>query len=476
MLRNVNYSTSQPFLIRAGWLYTACSPAIRRGALLIKGNTIEAVLTEAAADAEAARLQSTFSPGTGSTPAVVDLGEAVVTPGLFNLHTHLDYTEAPAIAPGLPIFDWMAALVASTRSWSPDDFRRSALTGADLAAKSGTTFVVDSSYSGMAAEALASTGLKGIVGLELFGLDEERSELIFSFWQKRYEQWHDTASSALKNAIENKRIVTTIAPHAAYTVSPKLWQMASRWAAERGVMLTAHLAESQEEVDWLGQSSQTIDAYLRQVMPPNPAKTLDQLFTELTWKGQNLSPCAHLDKYGLLDSNLIAAHSIYISDDDIQLLKNSKARLALCRRSNARLLLHEPRVRALRDAGVDFGLGTDSLASNCDLSPLKEAANWYERGQNHDGSNGCITHPAEQNSFSADECLRLITANAAIAANMPRCGTLAPGQSADLASFLLSGNKELSAANLAECLLAETPDARSLMVDGRFIMHESELL
>jgi cytosine/adenosine deaminase-related metal-dependent hydrolase len=444
MLRNVNYSTSQPFLIRAAWVYTACSPAIRRGALLINGNKIEAVLSEAESDS--------------SSTSIIDMGDAVITPGLFNLHTHLDYSAAPAIATGLPLFDWMAALVASTRGWSPADFQASARQGAEQAARNGTTFIVDSSYSGLAAEALAVTGLKGIVGLELFGLDEERSELVFSFWLKRYAQLHDTASSALQEATENKRIVTTIAPHAPYTVCPGLWKLAAQWASSRNLLLTAHLAESIEELHWLAHSSETLDNYLGKVMPPNPAKTVDQLLGELKWKGHNQTVCAHLQQHGLLDSNLLAAHCIHINDSDIALLKKSGARAALCRRSNERLLTGAARRRRLQEEGVPFGLGTDSLASNSDLSMLKEAASWR-----HD-------------SLSADDCMRLITIEAACAVDRPDCGSLAPGQAADLAIFPLSGNKELSATDLADHLLDEAPEAESLMVDGRFVIREGKLL
>ncbi|CAN5595699.1 amidohydrolase family protein [soil metagenome] len=448
----MNYSTSPKLLIKASSVWTATGQALANGAVLVEAGKIAAVLSRSQAES----LLATQEP-----PEVVNLHNCLLTPGLFNLHTHLDYSQAPPIPENISLFTWMGQLVASTRPWSPDDFARSALAGAKLAALSGTTYLVDSSYSGQAAEAIAQTGLKGLIGLELFGLDSSAAERIFEFWQQRYQTLISTASSALQTAIERQQVAITVAPHAPYTVAPALWAKAQEWAAQQGHMLTAHLDESQEEHDWIVHHCQALDDYLAKVVPPNQSKPFSTLLNELTWRGNNLTPTKNLEHFGLLDQNLIAAHCVQLTLDDMRVFAASGARAALCRRSNARLLTGSVAVQPFKEVKIKIGLGSDSLASNSDLSMLKEARSWLSQ-------------------LTAVEALSLITIGAAEAVNMAeKTGSIAVGKAADLAAFSLESDfwledhdQEATARKLLEC----APEVSELMVDGKFIVRQGKLL
>ncbi len=448
----MNYSTSPKLLIKASSVWTGTGQSFGQTAVVVEAGKIAAILSQEQAESLMTRDYETM--------IIVNLPNCVLTPGLFNLHTHLDYSQAPAIQENISLFTWMAQLVASTRSWSQEDFARSAQAGAKSAALAGTTYLVDSSYSGQAAEAIAQIGLKGLVGLELFGLDDSLAERIFDLWQKRYQSLISTASGALTKAISSGQVAITIAPHAPYTVAPDLWARAKAWAASQDLMLTAHLAESKEEADWIFSQCPALDDYLSKVMPPNQNKPVASLLIELTWRGQKRTPTKHLKHFDLLADNLIAAHCIELSHDDRQIFAESGARAALCRRSNSRLLTGSVAISKFIELDIRFGLGSDSLASNSDLSMLKEAATW-------------LAH------LTATEALRLITIKAAEAVNMAeKTGSIAVGKAADLAAFPLDSNfwqEDHDQEAIVRRLLEVAPNASDLMVDGKFILRQGKL-
>ena len=110
---------------------------------------------------------------------------------------------------------------------------------------------------------------------------------------------------------------------------------------------------------------------------------------------------------------------------------------------------------------IRFGLGSDSLASNSDLSMLKEAATW-------------LAH------LTATEALRLITIKAAEAVNMAeKTGSIAVGKAADLAAFPIESKfwlEDHDQEAIARKLLEVAPNASDLLVDGKFILRQGKLL
>lgn len=71
-----------------------------------------------------------------------------------------------------------------------------------------------------------------------------------------------------------------------------------------------HLAESQEEADWISGRCSVLNQYLAKVMPPNANKPFPTLLNELLWRGQKRTPTQHLKRFHLLDDNLIAALTV----------------------------------------------------------------------------------------------------------------------------------------------------------------------
>jgi 5-methylthioadenosine/S-adenosylhomocysteine deaminase len=406
-----------------------------------------------------------------------DYKDAVIMPGLINLHSHLDYSALRAFATDLPFFEWIEGLVTSSREWPGDKWFQSALYGARLAAFTGTSTVVDSSFSGQAAKALAQVGLRGVVGLEIFGLSDAESDNTWSNWLSRFEALSETDFPPLKEALEKQTLTLTVSPHAPYTVCPSLWLKAATWAKKFNLPVLAHLAESQEECQWLAASNEIVHEFLAFSMRTETSS--EKL--KPRWAGRGLTPVKHLKNYGLLNEWLIAAHAVHTDREDLTILSEHNVKIAHCPRSNARLKNGLAPYSKMLEHGITVGLGTDSLASNDDLSLLSEAQfalNAHRlapyNADENEGEEGGHHLP------TARQLVEAMTMEAAIALKMDHLiGSLQSGKRADIAVFALppaplsdSEKESLCPYNL---LISGGARLRDLLVDGQFIVSEGKL-
>ncbi|MBS1991378.1 MAG: amidohydrolase family protein [Cyanobacteria bacterium SZAS LIN-2] len=464
----MNYSTSPRFLLTAAWVLPVTGAAIKGGGLIIDRATgqIEAVLKAEDVDVVEKTTDNALSYH-------LKLPNSVITPGLFNLHTHLDYSNLAHLTDftGETMFDWLEGLVAQSRSQlgTPEILIQSALAGAQEAALAGTSFVVDSTFMGAAATGLATTGIKGLVGLELFGLDQDKAALLFDMWQERLAKLIGTAGSALTEALAAGRIRLTVAPHAPYTVSPALWLKAGQWARERNLPLTCHLAESDNEANWIRDVDLRLERYLLKVMPPHPDIDQAVFLQTLPWRGASLSPTEHLARHCLLDEGTIAAHCLKTSQTDIGLLASHKVKVALCPRSNVILKNGLPTPAPFLQAGLTVGLGTDSKASSPSLNLLEEGL--YLRRQLLANSSTDIGQVPDYQTI-----LRMLTIDGARAVGLQSTtGSLEIGKAADIAAFDLK-RPVAEGEDPAAALFEETAGCRLLLIDGKAVVSDGRLV
>jgi len=403
-----------------------------------------------------------------------DYKDAVIMPGLINLHSHLDYSALRAFATDEPFFHWIEGLVKRSRDWPSEKWLQSALYGARLAAFTGTSTVVDSSYSGQAAKALAQVGLRGVVGLEIFGLSDADSDETWSNWLSRFEALSETDFAPLRNALDKQNIILTVSPHAPYTVCPSLWLKAATWAKKFNLPVLAHLAESIEECQWLSEKNDTVHEFLAFSMrtDTNSEKLKPR------WAGRGLTPVKHLKNYGLLNEWLIAAHAVHTDREDLTILAEHNVKIAHCPRSNARLKNGLAPYSKMLEHGITVGLGTDSLASNDDLSLISEAQFALHA---HRINCGMSAQTESENTYpNARQLVEAMTMESAIALKMDHLiGSLQSGKRADIAVFALppmplsdSEKETLCPYNL---LVSGGARLRDLLVDGQFIVSEGKL-
>jgi 5-methylthioadenosine/S-adenosylhomocysteine deaminase len=424
-------------LLKARWVLPITAPALPFGALELSGDRIKAVLS-------AEQAQQRLQADDGSL-TVRDLGNCIIAPGLINLHTHLEWTAQELRDSSSSLFDWIPGLMKESKGWAAEDFLSSSVQGVRRIIASGTSCVLDSAYSGAAAQALSAAGLRAVVALELFGLDESKSKEILAAWcQKR--------ATLLESGKISPRVSLSIAPHAPYSVSVPLAKAAFSFAEEHGVPPTMHLAESQVESDWLQSGSAKLDAFLERAhrLPEGAAKLIP-------FRACGRSPVQHLQHHSLLTSSLVAAHVVHLHSDDVKMLAAANVKVACCPRSNSRLRNGVAPLRKLMEAGLTLGFGTDSAASTDDLDVLCEARFAYNLQRAVDPS-----FP-----FSSENALRQLTYDAARVLGMEKqIGSLEPGKLADIAIFNIASAGRFAENQPYDALLYGRTTLKELLVSG----------
>ena len=270
----------------------------------------------------------------------LDLGDAVLLPGLINAHCHLDYTHMYGqIAPPRRFTDWIQAIVALKGTWTLEDYAASWRCGAEMLLRTGVTTVADiEAVPELLPAAWQATPLRVISFHELIHLNRRRPA-------------GDMVEEAMNYCLglSHSEGRMGLSPHAAYTTTPALLEHAARAAHRRGWRLATHVAESEEEFEMFMYGQGPMFDWLK-----------NQRDMSDTGRG---SPVQHLERCGYLDENLLAIHCNHLARHDAALLASHRVSVVHCPRSHDFFRhLKFPRAE-LQAAGVNLCLGTDSLAS-----------------------------------------------------------------------------------------------------------------
>jgi 5-methylthioadenosine/S-adenosylhomocysteine deaminase len=326
-------------ILTARYVLPVSRPPIRDGALLIEGPSIRAV--------EAARPLQKAHPGV----EVRDLGEALLLPGLVNVHTHLELTGLRGKVPrGGPFVDWVLHLLERKRGLSWDAYAPAVEEGIVELIQAGTTCVGDVSSVGVSFAALEQSGLRGVVYREVLGLDDRRAEGIAEMPFAHIQ--------TLRQRARGTRLEMGISPHAPYSVSPRLLMLCQGLQRKLHLKAAIHVAESEAEVEYFRSGTGAIRTRLLpatgwgDVPPPIPGGT----------------SLAYLAACGFVTPASLLVHAVHLTESDLETVARGGSRVAHCPRSNATLGVGRAPLKAFRDRKIPVGLGTDSLASNGSLS------------------------------------------------------------------------------------------------------------
>ena len=376
-----------PTLHAAPVVLPICAPPIRDGAVVVEGDRVvwvgrRAEWTGAAADVE--------WPG-------------VLTPGLVNAHTHLQYSAyADKCVPGVDFLDWIADHPRRNRSMTEDDWRRSTEDGVAALLRTGCTAAADICAYPVVVDVLAESGLAGISYVETVGVDDAR-------WPVRRRDL-----LAVLDRPTRRRL--GVSPHALYTLGTAVLRDCVALARQRGLRLHPHAAESPYEVEYVATGTG----------PFADANRGWGLAMELLAGGGSArTPVAELAALAALGPDTHVAHGVQCDPADRALLREHGTAVALCPRSNATLGVGEAPVAAYRAEGNPVAVGTDSLASApsldllADLGALREIA--LRQGSPEPGLGRWLVEAA--------------TIGGARAMGLADVGVLRPGARADLAAF-----------------------------------------
>ncbi len=278
----------------------------------------------------------------------------VLTPGLVNAHSHLQYAAyADLASSGLPFSPWIAQMVQRRMLTTDEQWAESARSGAYLALRSGTTAVADIVTDIPALAPIARSGLRGISYVEALGADDQ--------------QWDEQRAGEVGNALDVAMAQTRtagISPHSLYTLSRHAFTQSMRRGRELGLRAHTHLAESVDEVEFVADGTGLL---------ADMANGIGWKLDAISCGGFAHTPTIEMDGLEGLGADVHVAHGVHCNAADRALLRERGTAVAICVRSNKILGAGRPPIADYLAEGSPIGLGTDSLASSPSLDLLEEA-------------------------------------------------------------------------------------------------------
>jgi cytosine/adenosine deaminase-related metal-dependent hydrolase len=371
----------------------------------------------------------------------------VITPGLINTHHHLYQTLTRAVPGGQDalLFGWLRTLYPIWARFGPEEMFSSAQVGLVELALSGCTLSSDHLYlypnGARLDDTIAAAAQVGLrfhptrgamsIGESDGGLPPdalvEREDAILNDCIRVIDAFHDPRPGAM--------VRVGVAPCSPFSVSPDLMRDAALLARDKGVMLHTHLAENDEDI-----------AYSLERFGCRPG----QYAEDLGWTGPDVWH----------------AHCVKLDAGEIDLFARSGTGVAHCPCSNCRLGSGIAPVRAMRDAGVNVGLGVDGSASNDSSNLIAEARQAMLLQRVQFGAD----------KMSAREALRLATRGGAAVLGRDDLGQIAVGKRADLAVWDVSGIESAGSWDAAALVLAGPTRVRDLFVEGRQVVGDGRML
>jgi len=352
-----------------------------RWAMLAPGHWLD---NAAVTVAEGKVVQVESGPSGKPGTSALDHGPGVIMPGLVNAHTHLSLSAlAGKVEPGSGFLTWIRELIEVRRGLPADAAIAAMEEAVSRLRDTGVTLVGEFGPHVPVAPLLNSAGLAGTVWLEFLGNDQDLPPLPRPLGEMNF----------------------AYAGHAPHTASPSLLRRIKEADRRLGRPFALHLAESEEELDFLATGKGRWADFLTEM-------GLD--FSG--WACWGRRPVELASELGLLDGETLAVHLLRVTAGEIELFARSGAHLCLCPRSNQNLHGSLPDISAFLAAGVVPALGTDSLASAETISMFDEMR----------------FVALSYSMLSPDTILAMATVNGARALSRPDLGTIGPGRTARL--------------------------------------------
>ncbi|MBS7617658.1 amidohydrolase, partial [Candidatus Bathyarchaeota archaeon] len=366
----------------------------------------------------------------------------IVLPGLINTHHHLAMSLLRGYADDMPLKEWLEKKIWPIESimTSEDVYIGAKLTAVESVLGGCTTVNTMYHYTPEfnEAKAIAEVGTRGVVGHVCFSWRKnEDLKLIKSLAEK----WH---------GVENGRIRVSVDPHAPYTVDPnymvELWNVTldlnEKYREKAPIIFHIHLAETMDEVD-----------KIRRIFGVN----------------LNGGVVEYLDSLGVLGRLTLAAHCVHLLEKEIAILASRGVKVAHSPVSNLKLGSGVSPVPRLLEAGVNVGLGTDSVCSNnsSDMFETMKFAALIHKGIHMNPS-----------IMSAWKVLQMATIDGAKALNWDyELGSIEPGKKADI--ILVDAQKPHAIPMYSEIshlvYAVKNSDVETVIVDGRIIVENREI-
>jgi 5-methylthioadenosine/S-adenosylhomocysteine deaminase len=394
---------------------------IEDGAVAIRGERIVAV-------GKRADIDRRFN-----APQRIDKGDAIVMPGLINTHTHAAMSLFRGIADDMNLQDWLTKFIfpAEKKNVSAEMVKWGTRLACLEMLRGGITTYTDMYYfEDTVAATTREAGMRGVLGETVIGFPVNDAPTP----QKALR----LAEGFIRNFHNDPLIVPAIAPHAPYTNSDETLKSCRMLALRYNAPVLIHLSETKREND-------------------------DSL------KEHKMTPTQRLESIGFLRGRTIAAHGVWLTDQDIAILKRTNTGVAHCPSSNMKLASGAAPVVKMLEKGVNVGLGTDGPAgSNNDLDLFEEmdlAAKLQKLTTN------------DPRALPARTALDMATITGAKVLGMEKeIGSLEAGKRADLISIRLDRAHSVPIYDVYSQLVyaLKASDVIDVVVNGRVVVRDQK--
>lgn len=395
---------------------------IEKGGVAIRGDKIIAVGTRA----EITRRYR--------AARTIDATGRAIIPGLINTHTHVPMSLFRGISDDLDLNDWLTKYIFPAEAKNVDEAFVRAGTKLGLAEmiRGGTTTYCDMYYFEDAiADETKKAGVRGVLGETIIDFpvaDNKTFDQAMTYTERFVRKW--------KN---DPLIVAALAPHAPYTVSTEHLRAIRKLSDKLDAPIVIHVAETKKERDDI-----------------------------LREKGA--TPVKYLDQIGFLSSRVIAAHTVFVTDEEIDILNSKGVGAAHNPQSNMKLAAGTAPVPRMLAKDLAVGLGTDGAASNNDLDMWEEMDTAAKLHKLISG---------DPKTLTAEQAFEMATIRGARALDLDKItGSIEVGKRADIAIVDLDSLHQTPMYNIYSHLVYATKasDVRSVIINGRIVMLDRALL
>ncbi|RLI76690.1 amidohydrolase [Archaeoglobales archaeon] len=360
---------------------------------------------------------------------VIDGKNKAAIPGLINMHTHAAMVLFRSYADDMPLMEWLNNKIwpLEAKLNAKDIYHGTKLACLEMI-KSGTTTFNDMYFEVEAiAKAVEEIGIRACVS----------SAFLDFFDKNRLEERLKRVRSDLKKLRNFKNVIPAIGPHAPYTVSLDGLKASIELAGKYNALIHFHLAETESEIK------------------------------EFRAK-HNKGVVEVLDEIGFLNTKLTAAHSVWLSEEEIRLMAERGVNVSHCPTSNMKLCVGNAlNYSAMKKHGLNVCLGTDSAASNNNLDMFEEMK-FAALLQKY--------HHNEPTILNAREVFEMATINGAKALGI-KAGLIEPDYLADLVvidlkkPYLMPGYDLIS--DVVYSIKGDCVD--TVIIDGEIVMENGKV-
>lgn len=371
-----------------------------------------------------------ISPDETEYDEIINGNGMLAIPGFVNTHTHVAMTLFRSYADDMALMDWL-----QTKIWPAEDhldndivYWGSMLAFAEMIRGGTTAFCDMYMFMDSCAKAAEKAGIRGNIARGLSGISPNANQALQENIEL-YKNW---------NNADNGRFRVMLGPHAPYTCPPDYLKKVCKVAEKENMPIHIHLAETLNEVnDCIKQYSMT--------------------------------PIELMNNIGLFDYPTLAAHCVYVNDNDINILSKKNVKVAHNPGSNLKLASGISPITKIIKKGITVGLGTDGASSNNKLDMYSEMRL------------AALIHKAntlDPYAITSKEAINLATKNGAECLGYSDLGELKEGYLADIQLIDRTGFHWKPRLNDISLLVyaGNSFDVNTVIIHGKIVMKNKELL